>query len=422
VSAPFRAIDRCRVCGGSDLEAALDLGSQALTGVFPKTPGQAVPVMPLRLVRCVKGGDSGRCGLLQLEHSAAPEALYGDDYGYRSGLNRSMVAHLHGKVEAIRARVPLGPGDLVVDIGSNDGTTLAAYPPGGADLIGVDPGGAAFARYYPPHIRLIPDFFSARGLAAAVGPRKAKVITSFSMFYDLEDPMQFMREVRDSLDDRGVWVLEQSYMPTMLAMNAYDTVCHEHLEYYALGPIRWMMERVGLAILEVTFNAVNGGSFSITAAKAGSTQAADTAAVDAILRKEAALGLDTPSPYAAFRERVARHRDELRAFLGEHRRAGRRIAGYGASTKGNVLLQFCGVTREEMGCIAEVNSDKFGRFTPGTLIPIVSEEEARRSKPEMFLVLPWHFRENIVERERPWLEGGGRLVFPLPRLDVVGAA
>ncbi|HUD70803.1 MAG TPA: class I SAM-dependent methyltransferase, partial [Dongiaceae bacterium] len=419
---PFRAIDRCRVCGGSDLEPALDLGNQALTGVFPKTADQAVPVMPLRLVRCVTGGDPGRCGLLQLEHSAAPEALYGDDYGYRSGLNRSMVAHLRGKVEAIRARIPLGPGDLVVDIGSNDGTTLAAYPSRGADLIGIDPGGAAFARHYPAHIRLIPDFFSARGLAAAVGPRKAKVITSFSMFYDLEDPMQFMREVRDCLDDRGLWVLEQSYMPTMLAMNAYDTVCHEHLEYYALGPIRWMMERVGLAILEVTFNAVNGGSFSITAAKQGSSHAADGAAIDAILKKEAALGLDTPAPYAAFRERVARHRDELRGFLGAQRREGRRVAGYGASTKGNVLLQYCGVTREDLASIAEVNQDKFGRFTPGTLIPIVSEEEARRSKPEMFLVLPWHFRDSIVERERAWLEAGGRLVFPLPHLDLVGAA
>lgn len=417
-----RAIDRCRVCGNTDLEPALDLGEQALTGVFPRTRDQAVPVMPLELVRCVAGGDARRCGLLQLRHSAPPEAMYGADYGYRSGLNRSMVAHLEGKVRDILARVALAPGDLVVDIGSNDGTTLKAYPEGVADLVGVDPGGAAFAPYYPDHIRLIPDFFSAAALEAAVGPRQAKVITSFSMFYDLEDPPAFVETIRDLLADDGIWVFEQSYMPTMLAMNAYDTVCHEHLEYYGLGPIHWMLERAGIAILDVSFNAVNGGSFSIVAAKKGSARAARPEKVQAILQREAGLGLDTPAPYAAFRDRVARHRDELRAFLRAAKAEGRRLCGYGASTKGNVLLQYCGVTGDDLVSIAEVNRDKFGRFTPGTRIPIVSEEEARGSKPDLFLVLPWHFRDSILERERAWLDGGGRFLFPLPKLEVVGRA
>jgi NDP-4-keto-2,6-dideoxyhexose 3-C-methyltransferase len=418
----FRAIDRCRVCGNTDLEPALDLGEQALTGVFPRTAGQVVPAMPLHLVRCVSEGERAGCGLVQLRHSAPPESMYGNDYGYRSSLNRSMVAHLRRKVAAILGRVPVGPGDLVVDIGSNDGTTLSAYPGGGADLVGIDPGGEAFARYYPDHIRLIPDFFSTRVLEAAVGRRKAKVITSLAMFYDLEDPMEFMRQVRDCLDDRGVWVLEQSYLPTMLARNAYDTVCHEHLEYYALRPIHWMMERVGLAILDVELNDVNGGSFSITAAKTGSPHRARTDQVESLLRSERALGLETPAPYAEFRERVTRHRDELREFLRASSEAGRRVLGYGASTKGNVLLQYCGLTTREIACIAEVNPDKFGRFTPGSRIPIVSEEEARRSGADLFLVLPWHFRDGILERERTWLESGGRFVFPLPRLEVVGAA
>ncbi|HKQ97912.1 MAG TPA: class I SAM-dependent methyltransferase [Candidatus Polarisedimenticolia bacterium] len=417
-----RAIDRCRVCGNADLEPALDLGTQALTGVFPKTRDENVPGMPLQLVRCVTGGDLDKCGLLQLRHSAAPEAMYGAEYGYRSGLNRSMVTHLQGKVETIRARMPLAPGDLVIDIGSNDGTTLAAYPKDGADLVGVDPGGAAFARYYPPHVRLVPDFFSARVLDAAIGPRKAKVITSFSMFYDLEDPRAFMAEVADRLDDAGIWVLEQSYMPTMLAMNAYDTVCHEHLEYYGMSQIRWMMERAGLVILDVEFNAVNGGSFSIVAAKRGEPDLDARGRIAGVLQRETDLGLDTPAPYAAFAERVARHRDELRAYLRGARAEGRRVLGYGASTKGNVLLQYCGVGAEDLACIAEVNTDKFGRFTPGTRIPIVSEDEARALKPDLFLVLPWHFRDNILERERAWLAGGGRLLFPLPRLEVVGAA
>jgi len=418
----YRAIDRCRICGNTELVPVLDLGEQALTGVFPRSRQQKVATMPLALVKCMDGGDRERCGLLQLRHAGAPEELYGRDYGYRSGLNRSMVAHLHEKVRRILSLVALEKGDLVIDIGSNDGTTLQAYPRGVAELVGIDPGGSSFERYYPADVRLIPDFFSARVVRSAFGARKAKVVTSFSMFYDLDDPLEFMRQVHECLDDRGVWVLEQSYMPTMLEMNSYDTVCHEHLEYYALKQIRWMMERVGFRILDVEFNAVNGGSFSITAAKRAAPYPGDDDRVAVILRREEAVGLHTLTPYEEFRARVARHRDELRGFLRDAGASGRRVCGYGASTKGNVVLQYCGVTAKDLPCIAEVNADKFGCFTPGSLIPIVSEDEARRSKPDYFLVLPWHFRDSILERERAYLEGGGRFVFPLPRIDVVGAS
>ena len=417
-----REATRCRVCGNTELVPALDLGPQALTGVFPESPRQEVPVVPLALVRCADDRDPVRCGLLQLRHSADPHEMYGAHYGYRSGLNRAMVAHLHGKVKDILALVDLARGDLVIDIGSNDGTTLSAYPRGVADLVGIDPAGASFARHYPADIRLIPDFFSAAAVRAAFGARRAKVITSFSMFYDLEEPLEFMRQVHEVLDDRGVWVLEQSYMPTMLEMNSYDTVCHEHLEYYALKPIRWMMDRVGFRILDVTFNAVNGGSFSITAARRDAPYQGHSGRVEETLRRERDLGLHTPRPYEEFRGRVARHRDDLRAFLRDAKSGGRTVCGYGASTKGNVLLQYCGLTADDIPCIAEVNEDKFGRCTPGTLIPIVPEAEARRLKPAYFLVLPWHFRDGIIQRERAFLGGGGRLVFPLPRIDVVGPA
>jgi NDP-4-keto-2,6-dideoxyhexose 3-C-methyltransferase len=348
--------------------------------------------------------------------------MYGPGYGYRSGLNRAMVTHLHGKVKRILETVAPAQGDLVIDIGSNDGTTLSAYPAGAADLVGIDPGGEAFRRHYPPHVRLIPEFFSARAVRSACGARRAKVITSFAMFYDLEAPMEFMRQVHDCLDDSGVWMFEQSYMPTMLAMNAYDTVCHEHLEYYGLGPILWMMERVGLRILDVELNGINGGSFSITAARAGAPHRGRPRVVEELRAREAAERLDTLDPYRAFGVRVAAHRDALRRFLRDARASGRTVCGYGASTKGNVLLQYCGVTADDLPCIAEVNEEKFGAFTPGTLIPIVSEAEARARKPDYFLVLPWHFRDAIVERERDYLAAGGKLVFPLPRIEVVGAA
>jgi NDP-4-keto-2,6-dideoxyhexose 3-C-methyltransferase len=416
------AIDRCRVCGQAGLVPVLDLGRQALTGVFPRTREQKVAEMPLALVKCMEDGGPDRCGLLQLQHTGDLAEMYGPGYGYRSGLNRAMVTHLHGKVKRILETVAPAQGDLVIDIGSNDGTTLSAYPAGAADLVGIDPGGEAFRRHYPPHVRLIPEFFSARAVRSACGARRAKVITSFAMFYDLEAPMEFMRQVHDCLDDSGVWMFEQSYMPTMLAMNAYDTVCHEHLEYYGLGPILWMMERVGLRILDVELNGINGGSFSITAARAGAPHRGRPRVVEELRAREAAERLDTLDPYRAFGVRVAAHRDALRRFLRDARASGRTVCGYGASTKGNVLLQYCGVTADDLPCIAEVNEEKFGAFTPGTLIPIVSEAEARARKPDYFLVLPWHFRDAIVERERDYLAAGGKLVFPLPRIEVVGAA
>ena len=205
-------IEKCRICGSRDLECVLDLGEQMLTGVFPTKKDEDITVGPLRLVKCMT--EDG-CGLLQLEHSYDLDEMYGENYGYRSGLNISMVSHLNSKVENILALVSVSEGDLIVDIGSNDSTTLQAYPDAGLKLVGVDPTGIKFHEYYPPHIQLIPEFFSSALLKERFPNKKAKIITSFSMFYDLESPMQFMQEVYDVLDDDGIWVLEQSYIRIM---------------------------------------------------------------------------------------------------------------------------------------------------------------------------------------------------------------
>jgi NDP-4-keto-2,6-dideoxyhexose 3-C-methyltransferase len=415
-----REIACCRACGNADLAPVLDLGEQALTGIFPKSRGESVRRMPLQLVKCLDGKEAGRCGLLQLRHTADAKEMYGAHYGYRSGLNRSMVAHLRDRVQTMLSRVTLEPGDLVLDIGSNDGTTLGFYPESGLDLVGIDPTGSWFRRYYPERVRLIPEFFSAALIRAAFGARKAKVITSFAMFYDLESPLDFMRQVLECLDEDGLWMFEQSYLPTMLDMNSYDTVCHEHLEYYALKPVCWMAERAGFRIVDVEFNTVNGGSFCVTVAKATASQPGRLAKVEEILHDEEVRGLETLRPYEEFAARVRRHRDELREFLRVTKDSGRRIFGFGASTKGNVLLQYCGLGETDLPFIAEVNADKFGAFTPGTLIPIIPEEDARRMRPDFFLVLPWHFRSDILARNQEFLDAGGRFVFPLPAVDVVG--
>jgi len=409
----YKKISACRICGNTQLERVLDLGEQMLTGVFPRERDAKVTTGPLCLVKCTGGNEV--CGLLQMEHSYDLGEMYGENYGYRSGLNASMVAHLNSKVARILKLISLQKGDLVVDIGSNDSTTLQAYPTDGPVLVGVDPTGVKFHKFYPSHIQLIPDFFSAALIQARFPGQKAKVVTSFSMFYDLEDPMGFMRQVYDVLHDDGVWVFEQSYMPTMLDTNSYDTVCHEHLEFYALRQIKWMTDRVGFQIVDVEFNDINGGSFSVTVKKS-SGQAIAISPVQRILDDEVIKGLDTLQPYKDFAGRVERTKQSLLEFISKARSEGKSVSVLGASTKGNVLLQYCGLTEAQIECVGEVNSEKFGCYTPGTWLPIVSEQDLLAMKPDYMLVLPWHFRKFFTENKK---FTGMNLVFPLPEVEVV---
>ncbi len=409
----YKKINQCRICGNSQLECVLDLGEQMLTGVFPKAKDEKVTTGPLRLVKC-SGGDEV-CGLLQMEHSYDLSEMYGDNYGYRSGLNQSMVTHLNNKVKRVLELVELSEGDLVVDIGSNDGTTLRAYPAQGPVLVGIDPTASRFRHYYPPHVHVVPDFFSASLLAERFPDQKAKVVTSFSMFYDLENPLQFMREVHQVLAEEGIWVFEQSYMPTMLDTNSYDTVCHEHLEFYALRQIKWMADKVGFKIIDVEFNDVNGGSFSITVSKTES-HFLESHVVQKILDEERAKKMDSLAPYKEFADRVEATRRNLLDFIDDAIANGKTVSALGASTKGNVLLQYCNLNSKKIVSVGEVNTEKFGCYTPGTWIPIVSEQSLIESKPDFLLVLPWHFRSFFTGNKK---FSGMNLVFPLPKLDVV---
>jgi hypothetical protein len=306
--------------------------------------------------------------------------------------------------------------DLIIDIGSNDATTLRAYPEDEYDLVGIDPTGSKFSEYYPKEIRLIPEFFSADAVAKALGGKKAKVITSFSMFYDLEDPIAFAKEIEGALADDGVWIFEQSYLPAMLRTNSFDTICHEHLEFYAVKQILWIAKKAGLKVLDVDFNDVNGGSFSITCAKVDSKYEPNHEKLNQILADETKLGLDTNEAFDAFKVRVEQARNDLMNFLNKAKLEGKRVCGLGASTKGNVLLQYYGITQDLISEIGEVNSDKSGSFTPGTLIPLIPESEVLASSPDYLLVLPWHFRKFF--ESLPSMKGK-KLVFPLPKFEII---
>ena len=408
----YKKVEKCRICGNTNLVRVLELGEQMLTGVFPAEKGAKVTTGPLNLVKCM--GDDV-CGLVQMEHSYDLAEMYGENYGYRSGLNAGMVAHLQGKVKKILTQVDLQEGDLVIDIGSNDSTTLQAYPFAGTTLVGVDPTGIKFHSYYPPHIQLIPDFFSSALVTARFPGKKAKVVTSFSMFYDLEDPVDFMRQVYEVLADDGVWVFEQSYMPTMLETNSYDTVCHEHLEFYALKQIKWMADKVGFRIVDVEFNDVNGGSFSITVSKANGDLSV-VPSVQKILDSEREQGLDTLAPFQAFEKRAEKTKTDLLDFINTAHAQGKTVAALGASTKGNVLLQYCGLTENDISFVGEVNVEKYGCYTPGTWVPIIPEAELLAKKPDYLIVLPWHFRKFFLAQEK---YSETTLVFPLPNLEIL---
>lgn len=408
----YTEISKCRISGSSNLVNVLSLGEQYLTGVFPKNTDEVVSKGPLDLVWCP---DSG---LLQMKQSYSLDEMYGDNYGYRSGLNASMVRHLNNKIHTLERLVKLSDDDLVIDIGSNDATSLKAYS-GKHRKVGIDPTGLKFKEFYTEEISLIPNFFSAEAFKKQFPKEKAKIITSIAMFYDLESPMNFVKDIEKCLANNGIWHFEQSYMPSMLRTTSYDTICHEHLEFYSFKVVKNLLEVCGMRVVDVQMNSINGGSFAISACKKVASYKSNNPVINWMLQQEDDMGLDTPKPYRDFEERVFKHRKNLVDLIEALVADGKTILGYGASTKGNVLLQFCNFTTKQIPFIAEVNEEKFGSFTPGTHIPIISEKEAKAMNPDYFLVLPWHFKNSILEREQEYIKQGGKFIFPLPEIEIV---
>lgn len=405
-------IYKCRICGNANLVEVLDLGLFPLSGYFLKSRNEVVKECPLILVKCHSTDKNESCGLLQLAHSVSVEYLYGEHYGYCSELNSSMVHHLRSKVKEIEKLVVLQPNDIVVDIGSNDGTTLKSYNKKQLNLIGIDPIGDKFSEKYIGNITLVNDFFSPSLCKQIFKNRKAKVVTSFAMFYDLEDPIEFASAVHSILDDDGVWVLEQSYMPFMLINNSFDTICHEHLEYYGLRQIKWIAEKANLKIVSVSFNDINGGSFSVVLAKNNSSRTVHVDTIENVLSYEDSMGLRTLKPYFSFGTSIKRVKKEFQDQIKELKNKNKKIAALGASTKGNIILQFFELDANIIECIGEVNSDKFGKFTPGTKIPIIEEHKVLSENYDYFIILPWHFK-HFFDSHPSFSSYQNKFIYPL---------
>jgi SAM-dependent methyltransferase len=409
----------CRVCGSSALTKVINLGDQHLQGSFVK-PGKEMP--PTRsistsLVRCDPMKDEKACGLLQMEYTVPPEVLY-TAYWYRSGTNSTMRNHLRGITESVTSHIE-NLQATVLDIGCNDGTLLGFYPDSFAKF-GVDP--SDVSQEVSGDVTVVQDIFPSAELLSRLDGKTCDIITSIAMFYDLEDPVSFTKGIKKILSHDGVWVFEMSYMPTMLKMNSYDTICHEHIEYYSLAVIENILKQADMKIFNVSLNDINGGSLRCYATHSNGFKHKKSEFeqnIKAMRQEEFDLELDSDKPYKHFQDRINVHREELNSLLKKLKKGGKRIHIYGASTKGNTILQWCGIDHRIIEFAAERNPDKYGAMTLGTDIPIISEDESRAMNPDYYLVLPWHFKAEFLEREREMLEKGIGFIFPLPAIEII---
>jgi len=401
----IREISSCRSCGSRSIELVLDLGALALSGVFPLADENDPIIGPLQLGLCTD------CSLVQLLHSFPPELMYGDNYGYRSGLNASMVNHLQSKARGIFKKYHLDSTSVILDIGSNDGTLLNSLVGMSEYLFGMDPTSKKFAEYYDPAVTRIEEFFNKESFLKQA--KKANLIFSIAMFYDLDHPVDFVKEIEDSLTEDGIWHFEMSYLPSMIDTNSFDTICHEHVEYYSLSSIEYILDKANMRIIDLELNEINGGSIAVTATKKGSNYS-ESGLVSWLRESEHNRFGDFRSELSQFAKRVEIQKSSLVSLVQTLKKDGFTIWGVGASTKGNVLLQYCGLNSDVIDGIADVNPYKFNRVTPGTRIPIKSEEEMLDAKPDFAIVLPWHFKASIIQRSFEYHKLGGKLIFPLP--------
>jgi hypothetical protein len=397
----------CRICQSTDIQVFVDFGNLAMTGFFP-AKSEHVNVAPLALGKCQQ------CGLVQLRDKLPIEELYAPGYGYESHLNSTMKSHLQETAQFLERLAGITTGDVILDIASNDGTMLSGYSGSGFKLIGIDPLIPFLTDNYPSAAIKVKNFFSFEAYTSQT-KQKAKLVTSFSVFYDLDNPRDFASDVCKVLSEDGLWVLEQSYLPSMVRVLGFDTICHEHLLYLSLNDVHRICSEVGLEILDFRLNEVNGGSIQIFIQKAmGPRIPAPHIAIS--LEKERNSRLISNEGLIDFGREINKYKNNLKDVISSFKERGFEIQGLGASTKGNVLLQVCGLDSDIVTSIGEVNPKKFGLTTPGSLIPIVDEREifAKSTKPKLILVFPWHFRDSILKKfQKSFLEDSF-LLFPLP--------
>lgn len=404
-------LEKCRTCSGIKFVERVNLGEQYFSGYFPKKNEDISNLKaPLTVIECLD------CNLVQLKNTFNLELMYGDNYGYRSGLNPVMVSHLNSKAESLIQKYGINVRSRILDIGANDGTFLRNFNNKSKDLYGIDPTIEKWDEYYDFDVNKIPIIFSTENIKN-LDLGQFDLITCISMFYDLLDPVNFTKSIKSILKPHGILHIELSYLPTMLESKSYDTICHEHLEYYSLKSLNQIFERSEMKIIDYSLNNVNGGSIALNVTHSDSKTFSEKIDIKKEIRIEESR-IDEFS-WVQFRESVRMSTSNLKLCIQEIMESGKSVYGLGASTKGNVILQASNLNFNQIKAIGEVNEQKVGRVTPGTEIPIDSELDIDRQKPDYKIILPWHFKEHFIRSQSEFLESGGKLIFPLPLLEII---
>ncbi len=402
----------CRNCKNNKFFNLFSLGKMSFTGKFSKFFFHNIPKTYLKLLMCKS------CKLVQLDRNFNQKYLYGKDYGYRTGINNTMTNHVKKTVKKCSSLVKLKAQDHVLDIASNDATLLNFYQKN-IVTVGVDPLVNKYKRYYNKIDYKISNFFQITDIKKLKLSKKFKIISALSVFYDLKDPNKFVKDVKEILDEKGVFILEHTDLYCIIKNNLFDTICHEHLEYYSSKVIIEMMKRNGLKVFDHEFNEINGGSSRYFICYQKANYNIKQKKLKTLLLKEKKIGLHLKKIYKTFYKNILNEKNKLKKLTKEIKNKKLVIHGYGASTKGNVLLQFYNIGNKDINYIAERNPLKYNLFTPGTKIKIISENHSRRLKPDYYLVLPWHFKKEILIREKKIRKKGTKFIFPLPKIKVI---
>jgi len=405
----------CKNCHQKRLEKVISIGRQPISSVFLSKKKFNLKKYSLDLYECQN------CKLVQFYKLAPLKDMYGTTYGYRTSLSKLMISHIKEKYKKIKKMKILKKNSNVLDIGSNDGTFLNFFKSKKEklNLIGIDPSAKKFAQFYKKGIKLIVNYFSIIEIKKNFAKekranKKFSLISSLAMFYDIENPNKFCREISDLLEPNGIWILEMSYFPLLLSNLTYDQICHEHVAYYTLTSFNNIIKKHGLKILDVSFNEINGGSIEIICSKTNSKHKPNKKKISNIITEETKIG---KKAYAKFNERVSNTKKTINLFLDKFNK--KKIIGYGASTKGNIVLNHCNINSKKLKLICDANPEKYGRYTPGSNIKIISKSKMRKLKPDYLLVLIWSFRSEVIKQEEKYIKDGGNLIFHLPRFHIV---
>ena len=404
-------LKKCRNCQEKKLSKLFSLGKLSYTGKFPKNISANIKKTELTLVMCTK------CSLVQLNNNYNLKYLYGPDYGYRTGINKTMTQHMMNVMKNLSKKIRLKKGDCVLDIASNDGTLLNFFD---KKIIkfGVDPLVKKYSKFYKKINYKISDFFSVKKVIKKLPNKKFKIITALSVFYDINDPNQFLKDINKILDDNGIFLIEHADLMSIVKQKMFDTICQEHLTYFSNKIIINMAKKNNLRVFDMRTNNINGGSTQYFICKQNSIFKTNSSSINKIINKETKMKLTNKKTFLKFSSHVNKIKNHTKKYLDKIVSQNKTIHGYGASTKGNVLLQYFGINKKHIKYIADRNPKKNNHFTPGTKIRIITESKSRKLLPDFYFVLPWHFKKEILNREKNLLKKGSKFIFPLPTFKV----